>query len=1092
MKTAVPHPSIEPLEARIAPATFLVTNTLDSGPGSLRQAIINANLLNGTDTIGFAIPAWSVIKPLTHLPAITQTVIINGFVDGGYTTIDGSLAIGSDRANNGSGLMLSGSDSRNSSISGLAIYGFDLAGIEIVDSSANRVFSNYLGVDPLGRPVETTMAEGILIKGGGSNEIGLSGGNVIGGNLYGIRLVGGTGLNRIDGNTIGFGKAISPDSLAPNDVGIFVESANNTRIGVSLGNTIAGNDTFGIKLASAASLTTIVRNKLGLASDSQWIGNQEWGIFVDGAINTTIGQGSITGIDGNVISGNSAGGIWVRSFSSNSTTNISGNRIGVTSDGLSLPSIDGENHFLGNGGSGILLTGSSISDSSSRVTISKNLVSGNAGPGIELRNYGSNTLTTISGNLIGTDKLGTSALGNGEGIRVDGSRYVLITGNTVAASDGDGLLVRSSTTVTITSNKIGFAPLANETNGFGNAGHGVHVVTSSATIGSATGQNTITSNGGDGILIETSTVKVLNNLVGTDGTKPMGNSGSGIHIKDIYNESVQIGDSTGTIPTARNIIGGNGEAGILIERSTGVGIYSNYIGTDSTGLAALGNHGNGIELLDARLTKIQGATVSGNFGNGITITGKDRSAEDNSIASTFVGLTVDGLTPLLNSLSGILIDGAYSLTVGGFSDGNFVLANGTALDLRNAIGAHISSNDFRSLQADAVVIEAGMSVSTAVTWRPVIIDNGPIASSLIDNTVTSDIGIAVVIKNGIYMGLTQNRFQAAVAGVVVHAGEDIVIARNHYTIGTGGLFVDLGGDGPTPNDHLDEDSGPNTLLNSPLLVSAAVRGEQTLLRGEYRGAANSDLSIDWYVNGSFLTDTLVHTDENGLARLALDLGQAIELGAQISASATNVFNSSEASPAVIVTTPPEVVAKGAAVGQKPRVQLYDSATGNLIWEQLAFGKALRGGVSVTTLDVDNDGFADVIATPRTGNTTVKVFSGLDGHVISAYQAGIGGNTIRRIAAGDLDGDGQIELILGHARSVGGLFAVHDALTGALESNHMPFGSQAPKRLSFVLSDTDGDGLPEVAISAKVRSAAISILLDPLSGQIEELARIVRA
>ena len=34
---------VERLEDRLVPTTFTVTNTLDSGPGSLRQAILDAN-----------------------------------------------------------------------------------------------------------------------------------------------------------------------------------------------------------------------------------------------------------------------------------------------------------------------------------------------------------------------------------------------------------------------------------------------------------------------------------------------------------------------------------------------------------------------------------------------------------------------------------------------------------------------------------------------------------------------------------------------------------------------------------------------------------------------------------------------------------------------------------------------------------------------------------------------------------------------------------------------------------------------------------------------------------------------------------------
>ena len=53
----------------------MVTNTNDSGTGSLRQAITDANSMGG-GTINFNIPGSGVhtISPLTVLPTITQTV----------------------------------------------------------------------------------------------------------------------------------------------------------------------------------------------------------------------------------------------------------------------------------------------------------------------------------------------------------------------------------------------------------------------------------------------------------------------------------------------------------------------------------------------------------------------------------------------------------------------------------------------------------------------------------------------------------------------------------------------------------------------------------------------------------------------------------------------------------------------------------------------------------------------------------------------------------------------------------------------------------------------------------------------------------
>src|SRR5262249_21938256 len=65
--------------------TFTVTNTNDSGAGSLRQAILDANSNGGTDTIAFNIASSGVhtITPASALPAITGPVTIDGYTQSG-------------------------------------------------------------------------------------------------------------------------------------------------------------------------------------------------------------------------------------------------------------------------------------------------------------------------------------------------------------------------------------------------------------------------------------------------------------------------------------------------------------------------------------------------------------------------------------------------------------------------------------------------------------------------------------------------------------------------------------------------------------------------------------------------------------------------------------------------------------------------------------------------------------------------------------------------------------------------------------------------------------------------------------------------
>src|SRR5262249_52497269 len=84
------RPVCEALEGRLAPATFTVITDQPTGPGSLGQAILDANATPNVgavrDTITFNIPGAGVhtIAPqLAALPTITDPVVIDGYTQPG-------------------------------------------------------------------------------------------------------------------------------------------------------------------------------------------------------------------------------------------------------------------------------------------------------------------------------------------------------------------------------------------------------------------------------------------------------------------------------------------------------------------------------------------------------------------------------------------------------------------------------------------------------------------------------------------------------------------------------------------------------------------------------------------------------------------------------------------------------------------------------------------------------------------------------------------------------------------------------------------------------------------------------------------------
>ena len=98
-----PPAEADALEPRRLLATFTVTTTADAGPGSLRQAILDANVAAGGDRIEFRIlgqpgATWT-IRPLSALPPVSASTALDATTQPGYVgrpviELDGSAALG--------------------------------------------------------------------------------------------------------------------------------------------------------------------------------------------------------------------------------------------------------------------------------------------------------------------------------------------------------------------------------------------------------------------------------------------------------------------------------------------------------------------------------------------------------------------------------------------------------------------------------------------------------------------------------------------------------------------------------------------------------------------------------------------------------------------------------------------------------------------------------------------------------------------------------------------------------------------------------------------------------------------------------------
>jgi len=313
--------------AILSGANLMVTNTNDSGAGSLRQAILDANAGAGGDSIEFNIPGAGpfVITPQPPgLPAILKPTTVDGGTQPGYA---GTPII--EIANfAGSGLKLQGG---SSSVLALVIRGMN-TGISM-ESSNNHVAGCYVGTDVTGTIVAAN-GTGIEVQSGTTgNVIGgsvVAFRNVISGNTAGIALVNAANAV-IQGNYIG----TTADGTAPlgNSQGILATATTNLVVGGSdagEGNVIAASSLEGIYLTSGSG-ALIQGNRIGTnVAGSEALGNNV-GISASSHAGLVIG-GNFNNGEGNLISGNTHQAVLLASVGAV----VKGNTIGLDVTGQLL------------------------------------------------------------------------------------------------------------------------------------------------------------------------------------------------------------------------------------------------------------------------------------------------------------------------------------------------------------------------------------------------------------------------------------------------------------------------------------------------------------------------------------------------------------------------------------------------------------------------------------------------------------------------------------------------------------------------------------------------------------------------------------
>ncbi|MBC6999594.1 Calx-beta domain-containing protein [Cytophaga sp. FL35] len=302
-------------------------------------------------------------------------------------------------------------------------------------------------------------------------------------------------------------------------------------------------------------------------------------------------------------------------------------------------------------------------------------------------------------------------------------------------------------------------------------------------------------------------------------------------------------DLNGPNVTVRNLsVYANNNAGIRILGGTAT-VSSNLLGVNALGIA------------------------SGNINFGIEQTSGEAIIEGNFISS--------------NTNAGILINGGNATRV----ELNHLIANGnTACDgnilISGGSNVQIEENLMEDAAAAAIHIDG---VDDVIITNNSISDSGQNGANCTGfykgMGIYLDASGSIISQNVIFSNGSQ--------GIAAISGNNNTFSQNSiYANGTNiqSLGIDLNHDGVTLNDNGDVDSGPNDLLNFPVISGAYISGSFLIVEGWSRPGATIEV---------FLTDVSEGTAATGDNRLGLstDYGEGqLYLGTFFEGS-TNDFNS---------------------------------------------------------------------------------------------------------------------------------------------------------------------------------------------------------
>ena len=883
-------------------ATFTVTITNDSGAGSFRQALTEANLLSDTDTIIFNIPGPGphTIRPSSALPTIVNPVIIDGYSQQG--AVSNSLPVGNNAVLK---LRLSGV-SAGAGVNGLAfnrsgcsVQGLDIIewtgyGIRLIGTSDTTIQGNFIGLDVDGVTVAANALNGIrstavaaliggldpgqrnLISGNGGGGIELfnSADNVVQGNYIGTDASG--LLSRGNG---GAAIALFNPNSTRNIIGGTNSAARNVIAG-STGTGASGNHGF---FLNGCNSNTILGNFIGTdVTGTNGLGNGGAGVYLTNSLNNVIG-GTGTGA-GNVIAFNVAAGVrtpggtnafYGNSIFSNGALGIDLGTVGITANDAG--DVDTGANNLQNYPviSVAVLSGGTI-------TLQGNLNS-KASTAYRLEFF-SSPACDASGSgegahFLGSTNVATDPANNASFTLSFSSANAADTAVTATATAPDGSTSEFSACYGMTIGSA-FAVTNLNDSGAGSLRQALLAANLDPDL------NTISLNvpgPGPFSIALASALPVITAPVIIDATTQPGFSNK--PIVELNGSGVT---EDGLVITA----GGSTVRGLVLNQFSGSGlrlesggsnlIEGNFVGTALDGMTDLGNGRHGILITNSAGNIIGGTNalarnvLSQNTADGVRVAGS--AGSNNWILGNFIGTDWTGMIGAGNRGHGVTISNASANVVGGTLSGW-----GNVISWQTNDGVHISGTN----TVGNLVL--GNMIGTDVTGTNVLGNGG--AGVRVDGGTNHVIG-------GVSSGSGNIIADSSQAGVAVVSGHCAI--QGNVIHSNGGLSIDLNNNGATPNDAGDPDSGPNNLQNYPILTAVTNNGFHTAVHGTLNSSPNRGFWLEFFAAPTalcgeahtFLGAGPASADGSGNATFSFLFATGPLTSQSVTATATDPFKSS--------------------------------------------------------------------------------------------------------------------------------------------------------------------------------------------------------